>query len=127
MFVSMLESNGHKVKWWSGTHERYGRKRKDEERTMRLDRLTVKSQEALQEAQARLANRRVTLKLTARAKSFLAREGYDPIYGARPLRRAVQKYLMDPLATRLLDGSLASNQTVTVDQNGSDGLSFSGT
>ncbi|MBI3011417.1 MAG: ATP-dependent chaperone ClpB [Candidatus Omnitrophica bacterium] len=81
----------------------------------------------VERAQARLADRRVRLVLTDRAKSFLAKEGYDPIYGARPLRRAVQKYLMDPLATRLLDGSLASNQTVTVDQNGTGGLTFHGT
>jgi ATP-dependent Clp protease ATP-binding subunit ClpB len=92
-------------------------------------------------AQARLTDRHVTLNLTDRAKSFLAKEGYDPVYGARPLRRAVQKYLMDPLAMRLLDGSLKSGQTVTVDrptllrsgyeaaqagQNGSDGLTFKG-
>ncbi|PIQ84174.1 MAG: ATP-dependent chaperone ClpB [Candidatus Omnitrophica bacterium CG11_big_fil_rev_8_21_14_0_20_63_9] len=77
-------------------------------------------------AQSRLADRRVQLKLTARAKSFLAKEGFDPVYGARPLRRAVQKYVMDPLAMRLLDGSLKPGQTVTVDQNGADGLVFSG-
>lgn len=58
---------------------------------------------------------RLTLKLTARAKSFLANEDYDPVYGARPLRRAVQKYVMDPLARRLLDGTLTPGQTVTVD------------
>lgn len=75
-------------------------------------------------AQARLADRRVSLALTPRAKSFLAKAGYDPVYGARPLRRAVQKYLIDPLARRLLDGSLASGQTVTVDGNGADGLVF---
>lgn len=77
-------------------------------------------------AQARLADRRVTLRLTSRAKAFLAKEGYDPIYGARPLRRAVQKRVMDPLAMRLLDGSLKSGETVTVDHNGADGLSFNG-
>ena len=78
-------------------------------------------------AQGRLADRHVTLKLTNRAKSFLAKEGFDLVYGARPLRRAVQKYLMDPLAMRLLDGSVKSGQTVTVDQNGTDGLIFKGT
>jgi ATP-dependent Clp protease ATP-binding subunit ClpB len=76
-------------------------------------------------AQARLADRQISLALTARAKAFLAKEGYDPVYGARPLRRAVQKHLMDPLAIRLLDGSLTSGQTVTVDSNGSDSLLFS--
>ena len=77
-------------------------------------------------AQTRLADRRVMLKLTARAKAFLAKEGFDPVYGARPLRRAVQKHVMDPLALRLLDGSVQSGQTVTVDQNGADGLTFKG-
>jgi ATP-dependent Clp protease ATP-binding subunit ClpB len=75
-------------------------------------------------AQARLADRRVRLRLTDRAKAFLAKEGYDPVYGARPLRRAVQRYLVDPLAMRLLQGSIAQDQTVTVEQDGADGLTF---
>ena len=79
----------------------------------------------LARAQARLAGRQVRLALTARAKAFLAKQGYDPVYGARPLRRAVQKHLMDPLAMRLLDGTVTSGQTVTVDSNGSDPLRFS--
>jgi ATP-dependent Clp protease ATP-binding subunit ClpB len=77
-------------------------------------------------AQARLADRQVTLKLTDRAKAFLAREGFDPVYGARPLRRVVQKHLMDPLAMRLLEGTLKTGQTVTVDQNGKDALELTG-
>ncbi|MCI0564974.1 MAG: AAA family ATPase, partial [Nitrososphaera sp.] len=75
-------------------------------------------------AQERLSSRHVILRLTERAKAFLAREGYDPVYGARPLKRAVQKYLVDPLAMQLLEGSLRSGQTVTVDQNGANGLDF---
>ncbi|MBI3320825.1 MAG: ATP-dependent chaperone ClpB [Candidatus Omnitrophica bacterium] len=77
-------------------------------------------------AQARLADRHVTLTLTDRAKAFLANRGYDPGYGARPLRRVVQQHVMDALARRLLDGSLKPGQHVTVDQNGADGLTFSG-
>jgi ATP-dependent Clp protease ATP-binding subunit ClpB len=77
-------------------------------------------------AQARLADRNVSLKLTDRAKTFLAKAGFDPIYGARPLRRAVQRYVIDPLATRLLEGSVRPGQTVTVDQNGADSLTFNG-
>jgi ATP-dependent Clp protease ATP-binding subunit ClpB len=77
-------------------------------------------------AQERLSDQRVTLKLTDRAKAFLAKEGYDPVYGARPLRRMVQKHLMDPLARRLLEGTLSSGQTVSVDRlNGTDALSLS--
>jgi ATP-dependent Clp protease ATP-binding subunit ClpB len=77
-------------------------------------------------AQTRLADRRVTLTLTPRAKSFLAKEGFDPVYGARPLRRAIQKYLMDPLALKLLDGTLKPGQAVTVDYNGKNGLVIAG-
>jgi ATP-dependent Clp protease ATP-binding subunit ClpB len=77
-------------------------------------------------AQQRLKDRHVTLKLTEKAKAFLAKEGYDPVYGARPLRRAVQKHLMDPLAMRLLDGTLKSGQTVIVDKDGAQGLVFQG-
>ncbi|MBI3323928.1 MAG: ATP-dependent chaperone ClpB [Candidatus Omnitrophica bacterium] len=75
-------------------------------------------------AQGRLAQRRVQLALTPRAKTFLAREGYDPSYGARPLRRTIQRYVIDPLAKRLLEGSIKPGQTVAVDANGADGLQF---
>jgi len=78
----------------------------------------------IRRAQARLTDRHVTLDVSQRAKAFLANKGYDPVYGARPLRRAIQQYLMDPLAKRLLDGSIAPGQTVRVDQNGSDALAF---
>jgi ATP-dependent Clp protease ATP-binding subunit ClpB len=77
-------------------------------------------------AQERLAERRVSLQLTARAKKFLAEEGFDPVYGARPLRRAVQRYVIDPLATRLLEGAIHSGQTVTVDRDGAEELVFNG-
>ncbi len=89
---------------------------------MRLDKLTIKAQEALQKAQA-LAQKHSHQRLEP---EHLLLALLDPVYGARPLRRAVQKYLMDPLAMRLLDGSLKAGETVTVDQNGSDALLFSG-
>ncbi|MBI3996695.1 MAG: ATP-dependent chaperone ClpB [Candidatus Omnitrophica bacterium] len=96
-----------------------------------FNRLTPKDLDRIVElqvarAQSRLTERHVTLKLTNRAKAFLAKEGFDPVYGARPLRRAVQKFLMDPLALQLLDGTLKAGQTVTVDQNGTQALTFSG-
>jgi len=75
-------------------------------------------------AQVRLADQHVQIKLTAKAKQFLAKEGYDPTYGARPLRRAIQRYLMNPLAKRLLEGRVGSGQTVTVDVNGAHELAF---
>ena len=76
-------------------------------------------------AEARLADRHVRLAVTPKAKQFLASVGYDPTFGARPLRRAIQQYLMNPIALRLLEGQIQPGQTVKVDQNGADSLAFS--
>ena len=65
---------------------------------------------------AMLADRKVTLDLTDAARRWLARVGYDPVYGARPLKRTVQKYLQDPLADRILAGEVADGSTVHVDE-----------
>jgi ATP-dependent Clp protease ATP-binding subunit ClpB len=59
--------------------------------------------------------KRLTLVLTPAAREFLAHEGYDPIYGARPLKRAIQKYLQDPLALKILSGEFIPGDTVTLD------------
>ncbi len=61
-----------------------------------------------------LAERKITLTLDASAKSWLARVGYDPVYGARPLKRAVQKYVQDPLADLILSGSVKDGAHVMV-------------
>ena len=53
-----------------------------------------------------LAERKITLKLTPAAKTLLFREGYDPAYGARPMKRAIQRLIQDPLALKLLDGEV---------------------
>jgi ATP-dependent Clp protease ATP-binding subunit ClpB len=58
--------------------------------------------------------RRLTLELSPEARSFLAREGYDPQYGARPLKRAIQKHLQDPLALKILNGDFAPGDTVQI-------------
>lgn len=63
----------------------------------------------------RLADRRITLSVTPAAKQWLADEGYDPAYGARPLRRLVQKQIGDRLAKALLGGEVRDGQTVTID------------
>ena len=63
----------------------------------------------------RLADKRIDLELTEAAKTLLAREGYDPTFGARPLKRAIQRLIQDPLALRLLQGEVAEGDTVTVD------------
>jgi ATP-dependent Clp protease ATP-binding subunit ClpB len=65
----------------------------------------------------RLAERKLTLELTPGARDFLAHEGYDPVYGARPLKRAIQKHVLDPLALEVLSGGYREDQTVTVDRD----------
>jgi ATP-dependent Clp protease ATP-binding subunit ClpB len=72
----------------------------------------------------RLAGRRVTLELTGAAADWLAAHGYDPTFGARPLKRLLQTAVADPLATALLEGTFREGQTVTVDA-GDEGLVFS--
>ncbi|MFA7604739.1 MAG: AAA family ATPase, partial [Novosphingobium sp.] len=63
-----------------------------------------------------LKDRKITLDLTDAAKRWLGRVGYDPVYGARPLKRAVQRYLQDPLAEKLLGGEIADGTTVRIDE-----------
>ena len=69
----------------------------------------------VRELATRLADRRITLEVTDAARAWLAEKGYDPAYGARPLRRLVQKEIGDRLATALLAGEVRDGQTVTVD------------
>jgi ATP-dependent Clp protease ATP-binding subunit ClpB len=71
----------------------------------------------------RLEQQKITLKLSDAAKALLAREGYDPVYGARPLKRAIQSLVQNPLAVRLLQGDIAAGQTVRVSADG-DQLKF---
>jgi ATP-dependent Clp protease ATP-binding subunit ClpB len=63
----------------------------------------------------RLEQQKITLKLSDSAKAFLAREGFDPVYGARPLRRAIQRQILDPLSIDILEGKVREGQTVHVD------------
>jgi ATP-dependent Clp protease ATP-binding subunit ClpB len=63
-----------------------------------------------------LKDRKIHLELTDGARAWLGRVGYDPVYGARPLKRAVQKYLQDPLADAILRGDILDGQTVRVDE-----------
>jgi ATP-dependent Clp protease ATP-binding subunit ClpB len=63
-----------------------------------------------------LEDRKIKLELTDAARAWLGRVGYDPVYGARPLKRAVQKYLQDPLADKILSGEVADGSAVRVDE-----------
>jgi ATP-dependent Clp protease ATP-binding subunit ClpB len=68
----------------------------------------------------RLKAKGITLKLTEKAKDLLGRQGYDPVYGARPLKRVIQKLLQDPIALRILQGELKEGQTIDVEAQGND-------
>ncbi|WP_025587598.1 ATP-dependent chaperone ClpB [Sphingomonas sp. UNC305MFCol5.2] len=63
-----------------------------------------------------LADRKIKIELTDAARAWLGRVGYDPVYGARPLKRAVQRYLQDPLADLILRGDVKDGATVTIDE-----------
>jgi ATP-dependent Clp protease ATP-binding subunit ClpB len=69
----------------------------------------------LQRLVTRLAAQKLTLHLTDAAKVHLAREGYDPVYGARPLKRVIQRDLLDPLSMEILAGRFLEGQTITAD------------
>ncbi|MBZ5501901.1 MAG: ATP-dependent chaperone ClpB [Acidobacteriia bacterium] len=75
----------------------------------------------LQRVRALLAERQVTLELTAAAKSLLFREGYDPAYGARPMKRAIQRLIQDPLAMKILDGEVRPGDEVLVEADAKTG------
>jgi ATP-dependent Clp protease ATP-binding subunit ClpB len=65
-----------------------------------------------------LAERQITLELTPAANELLLREGYDPAYGARPLRRTIQRLVQDPLAMQILQGTILPGDHVRVDREG---------
>jgi ATP-dependent Clp protease ATP-binding subunit ClpC len=73
--------------------------------------------------QSRLSERELNIELTKKAKSWLAKEGYDPVYGARPLRRVIERYVENPVSSQVLRGELKEGDTVLVDL-GKDGLTF---
>jgi ATP-dependent Clp protease ATP-binding subunit ClpB len=72
-----------------------------------------------------LADRKIALVLDDKAKDWLGQKGYEPAYGARPLKRAIQKYVQDPLAEMLLEGKIRDGETVKITA-GKDGLLFNG-
>jgi ATP-dependent Clp protease ATP-binding subunit ClpB len=73
----------------------------------------------LERLRERLAERGLSLELTDAAKEALGEAGWDPTYGARPLKRAIQRLLENPLALRLLEGDFGEGDTIRVDaQNG---------
>ncbi|MFD1195438.1 ATP-dependent chaperone ClpB [Seohaeicola saemankumensis] len=94
--------------------------------TIIFDRLSRKDMDGIVEIQLRrllkrLAARKIVLELDAAAKTWLADEGYDPVFGARPLKRVIQRALQDPLAEMLLAGDIKDGTIVPVSA-GADGL-----
>ena len=67
--------------------------------------------------EAQLADRNVTIEMSSAAKEYLSERGYDPLYGARPLRRAMQKFIEGPLSVQLLQGAFKAGDSVIVDAN----------
>jgi ATP-dependent Clp protease ATP-binding subunit ClpB len=78
----------------------------------------------LRHVKRRLADRKIRIELTEAAKAALGKAGWDPTYGARPLKRAIQKHLLDPLAMQVLNGTFREGETIHVDaaHEGSDVL-----
>ena len=70
-----------------------------------------------------LEDRKITLELSPPARDWLAEKGYDPAYGARPLKRVIQKAVQDPLAEKILSGEVLDGSELTVGA-GPDGLIF---
>jgi ATP-dependent Clp protease ATP-binding subunit ClpB len=90
-----------------------------------FDRLTENDLKKIVEIQLRrltkrLEQQKITLDLSDSAKELLAREGYDPVYGARPLKRTIQKEILDPLSIDILEGKVREGQSVRV--NAKDGV-----
>ncbi len=77
----------------------------------------------IKDLQKRLADRLIAINISDAAKAWLIKVGYDPAYGARPLRRAIERYVESPLANRLLKGEFKDGDTIMVDA-GTDGLTF---
>jgi len=78
----------------------------------------------VKELEKRLDERQVSLELTEEARLWLVNEGYDPIYGARPLRRAIQRYVENPLSTRILLREFEGGDGVVVGVEEGKGLVF---
>ena len=71
-----------------------------------------------------LKDRKIQVVLTDKAKEILSEQGFDPDYGARPLKRAIQTYIQNPLSLRILEGDFSEGDKIRVDANGAQGLQF---
>ena len=78
----------------------------------------------MKEIAGRLGDHQITIELTEAARTWVAEQGYDPAFGARPLRRTLQKQVESPLSVRLLRGEFTAGDTIVVDYNETEGLVF---
>ncbi len=81
----------------------------------------------IRELNKTLSNHKIQLKITENAKNFLAEKGFDPDYGARPLKRAIQSYIQNPLSLKLLEGEIIEDDIIEIDVNSKDSLKFNKT
>jgi ATP-dependent Clp protease ATP-binding subunit ClpB len=78
----------------------------------------------LERVKALLAERRITLEITEAAEDVIAQEGFDPAFGARPLKRAIQRMVQNPLAMRILEGEFDDGDSIRIDRSADGTLSF---
>jgi ATP-dependent Clp protease ATP-binding subunit ClpB len=93
---------------------------------LKRDQMTRIVEIQLRRLEALLVERKIRLEMDDAAKAWLADKGYDPAYGARPLKRVIQRYVQDPLAERILAGDVHDGDTVTVTSGGDAGLMING-
>jgi ATP-dependent Clp protease ATP-binding subunit ClpB len=84
-------------------------------RSLGLEQIKAIVEIQVKKLEKRLLERRIQLKMTERAKEWLAKEGFDPAYGARPLKRVIQKEIQDKLALRILEGKFKEGSAITAD------------
>ena len=77
----------------------------------------------IREVERRLAERDIKIEVNEEAKAWLVQKGYDPVYGARPLRRAIQRYVENPISTKILQGEFKEGDTIAIGLE-KDNLSF---
>jgi ATP-dependent Clp protease ATP-binding subunit ClpC len=77
----------------------------------------------IREVERGLAERKIKLEVNEEAKAWLAQKGYEPLYGARPLRRAIQRYVENPISTKILQGEFKEGDTIAISLK-EDNLSF---
>ena len=78
----------------------------------------------MRDLRRRLAERKITIELTAEARKTLAERGYDPVFGARPLKRAIQRMIENPLAVEILGGKFREGDHIIVDTKDRETFTF---